>query len=68
MTPRRSAALHAIAAAREMADPEVRQRGGTAGLVLYTSEQAHSSIEKAAITLGIGQDNVRKIPVDASSA
>jgi aromatic-L-amino-acid decarboxylase len=57
--------LHAVAAAREMADPEIRRRGGTAGLVLYTSEHAHSSIEKAAITLGIGQDNVRKIGVDA---
>jgi aromatic-L-amino-acid decarboxylase len=31
---------------------------------LYTSDQAHSSIEKAAITLGIGQRGVRKIPVD----
>jgi aromatic-L-amino-acid decarboxylase len=57
--------MHAIAAAREMADPEIRRRGSTAGLVLYTSQHAHSSIEKAAITLGIGQDNVRKIPVDA---
>jgi aromatic-L-amino-acid decarboxylase len=56
--------MHAIAAAREMADPEIRRRGGTAGLVMYTSQHAHSSIEKAAITLGIGQDNVRKIPVD----
>jgi aromatic-L-amino-acid decarboxylase len=56
--------MHAIAAAREMADPEIRRRGSAAGLVLYTSQHAHSSIEKAAITLGIGQDNVRKIPVD----
>jgi aromatic-L-amino-acid/L-tryptophan decarboxylase len=57
--------LHAIAAAREMADPEIRTRGAGAGLTLYTSEQAHSSVEKGAICLGIGQDNVRKIPVDA---
>ena len=56
--------MHAVAAAREMADPEVRRRGGTAGLVLYTSQHAHSSMEKAAITLGIGQDNVRAIGVD----
>src|SRR5580658_10711766 len=56
--------MHAIAAAREMADPEVRTRGNTGRLVMYTSEHAHSSIEKGAITLGIGQDNVRKIPVD----
>jgi aromatic-L-amino-acid decarboxylase len=57
--------LHAIAAAREMADPESRLRGVGWPLTLYTSEQAHSSIEKGAITLGIGQRNVRKIAVDA---
>ena len=56
--------LHAIAAAREMADPELRTRGNTGRLVMYTSEHAHSSVEKAGITLGIGQDNIRKIPVD----
>jgi aromatic-L-amino-acid decarboxylase len=56
--------LHAIAAAREMADPETRTRGNSGRLVMYTSEQAHSSVEKAGITLGIGQDNIRKIPVD----
>jgi aromatic-L-amino-acid decarboxylase len=56
--------LHAIAAAREMADPETRARGNSGGLVMYTSEQAHSSVEKAGIMLGIGQDNIRKIPVD----
>ncbi len=43
-------------------DSHPRRRGG---LTLYTSEQAHSSVEKGAICLGIGQDNVRKIPVDA---
>jgi aromatic-L-amino-acid decarboxylase len=57
--------LHAIAAAREMADPEARVHGAHPHLVLYTSEQSHSSIEKGAIALGIGQKNVRKVPVDA---
>jgi aromatic-L-amino-acid decarboxylase len=56
--------MHAIAAAREMADPEVRRVGGSRDLVLYTSEQAHSSVEKGAIAVGIGQENVRKIAVD----
>ena len=56
--------LHAIAAARERADPEVRRRGVSGDLVLYTSEQSHSSIEKGAIALGIGQDRVRKVPVN----
>jgi aromatic-L-amino-acid decarboxylase len=32
---------------------------------LYTSAQSHNSVEKGAITLGIGQENVRKIGVDA---
>jgi aromatic-L-amino-acid decarboxylase len=59
------ATLHAIAAAREMADPETHDKGSTRGLTLYTSEQSHSSVEKGAIAVGVGRDNVRKIPVDA---
>ncbi|HXF28159.1 MAG TPA: pyridoxal-dependent decarboxylase, partial [Bryobacteraceae bacterium] len=56
--------FHAIAAARELADPDVREKGMTLPLVLYTSEQSHSSIEKAALALGIGRRHVRKIPAD----
>jgi aromatic-L-amino-acid decarboxylase len=56
--------MHALAAARQAADPEVRTRGGKPGLVVYTSEQAHTSIEKGAISLGMGQENVRHVPVD----
>lgn len=62
--------LHAIAAAREqIPGMDIRQKGmsGRNNLLrlrLYCSEQAHSSIDKAAITLGIGLDGVRKIPVD----
>ncbi len=56
--------LHAIACAREMADPDARVNGSTPNLVLYTSQESHSSIEKAAICLGIGQKNVRKVPAD----
>ena len=62
--------LVALAAARERAELEIRQRG-MAGrpdlphLRVYTSVDAHSSVEKAAITLGIGRDGVRLIPVDA---
>ncbi|MCC7176174.1 MAG: amino acid decarboxylase [Bryobacterales bacterium] len=58
-------AVHAIAAAREMADPEARLKGGARGLVLYASDQAHSSVEKGAIAVGIGRENVRKIGSDA---
>lgn len=57
--------MHAIAAARQAADNTTRARGATRGLVLYTSELAHSSVEKGALSLGIGQDNVRKISVDS---
>jgi aromatic-L-amino-acid/L-tryptophan decarboxylase len=58
----------ALAAAREVAGIDVRQRG-LAGrslqpLRLYCSEEAHSSIGKAAITLGIGLDGLRRIPTD----
>ncbi|MEO7649500.1 MAG: pyridoxal-dependent decarboxylase [Bryobacteraceae bacterium] len=60
-----SSTMHAIAAAREMAAPEVRLEGGSTNLVLYTSEHAHSSVEKAAIAIGVGQRNVRKIATDA---
>jgi aromatic-L-amino-acid decarboxylase len=60
-----TSSFHAICAAREMADPETRLNGASGNLVLYTSEQSHSSIEKGAIAAGIGQRNVRKIPVDA---
>jgi len=56
--------MQAIGAAREWIDPECRTRGMRQGLTVYTSEQTHNSAEKAAITLGFGQDNVRRIGVD----
>lgn len=56
--------LHAVAAAREAMAPEARLEGAGGSLTLYCSEQAHSSVEKAAITVGIGHNRVRKIPVD----
>src|SRR3954463_15793796 len=56
--------MHAIAAAREFIDPEARTRGSLPNLTVYTSEQAHSSVEKGAIALGIGRNNVRKIATD----
>jgi len=62
--------LHAIAAAREGIEKRIREDGmsGRPDLPLlrvYISEQAHSSIEKAVITLGLGQRAVRKIPTDS---
>jgi len=62
--------MHAIAAAREGVEMRIREEGmsGRTDLPLlrvYVSEQAHSSIEKAVITLGLGQRGMRKIPTDA---
>ncbi len=65
-----SGVLYALAAAREaIADLHIRQQG-MAGrselprLRLYTSQEAHSSVDKAAIVLGIGQQGLRKIGTD----
>src|SRR5947199_1736279 len=57
--------MHAIVCAREMLAPETRVNGSQPDLTLYTSEQSNSSIEKGAIAVGIGQSNVRKVPVDS---
>jgi aromatic-L-amino-acid decarboxylase len=63
--------MHALAVAREEAGISVRTQGlsGRAELPIfrvYVSDQAHSSIDKAAIALGLGEHNVRKIPSDAA--
>jgi len=61
--------LCAMAAAREAINVQVREKG-LAGrselpqLTAYCSEEAHSSIEKAAIVLGLGQSGIRKIRTD----
>ena len=62
--------MHAIAAAREGVEMRIREEGmsGRTDLPLlrvYASQQAHSSIDKAIITLGLGQKALRKIPTDA---
>ena len=57
--------MHALICAREKAEPQSRQDGMRAGLVVYTSEQAHSSVEKGAMAVGFGQNHVRKVPTDA---
>ncbi len=56
--------MQAIAAAREWVDPSCRVKGMRPHLTVYISEHTHSSSEKAAIFLGFGQENIRKIPVD----
>jgi aromatic-L-amino-acid decarboxylase len=60
------ATLHALAAARHVAAPDVRTRGLAGGprFRVYCSEQAHSSVDKAVILLGLGHEALGKIPVD----
>jgi aromatic-L-amino-acid/L-tryptophan decarboxylase len=64
--------LHALAAARDVACPGMRERGvtrATAGLArIYCTEHTHSSIDKAVITLGFGLDAIRRIIVDGRFA
>lgn len=65
-----SSTLVALAAAREHLGRDVRQHGlagrpDLPGLRVYASEQAHSSVEKAVITLGLGRDGYRAVPVDS---
>jgi aromatic-L-amino-acid/L-tryptophan decarboxylase len=62
--------LYALAAAREM-HPELRIRAdGMAGrtdmprVVIYCSEEAHSSVDKAVMTLGFGLSALKKIATD----
>jgi aromatic-L-amino-acid decarboxylase len=60
--------MHALAVAREEAAPSTRRLGLTdrdlPRFRIYTSDQAHSSAEKAAIALGLGEENVIRIPSD----
>ncbi len=65
-----SGILYALAAAREALPLHIRQRG-IAGrtdiprLRYYASQEAHSSVDKAGIVLGVGQEGLRKIEVDS---
>lgn len=64
-----SASLCAMIAARERATAgESNRRGIRENLVVYTSTEAHSSIRKAARIIGVGDENVRLIPVDETYA
>jgi len=57
--------LHALIAARQSVSPRTRQEGALQNLMVYTSGQAHSSVEKDALALGFGEANIRKIAHDA---
>ena len=64
-----TSSLIALAAAREAAGFDVAQHGLTGrpempGLRVYASAEAHSSIEKACMTLGLGRDALVRIPTN----
>jgi aromatic-L-amino-acid decarboxylase len=64
------AGFTALAAARESLGLEIRERG-MAGrdlprLRVYITSETHSHIEKAAIALGVGQENVVRVATDAA--
>jgi aromatic-L-amino-acid decarboxylase len=62
--------LIALAAAREACGAQVSARGLAgrddlgAGLRVYASAEAHSSVEKACMTLGLGRSSLVRIPVN----
>jgi aromatic-L-amino-acid decarboxylase len=61
----------ALAAARESLGLGIRERGMAGrsdlpALRVYLTEHTHSHVEKAAIALGVGRENVVRVPVDAA--
>ncbi|HEY3522945.1 MAG TPA: pyridoxal-dependent decarboxylase [Candidatus Limnocylindrales bacterium] len=63
-----TSSLIALAAAREAANVDASRAGldgrGLEDLVVYASTEAHSSIEKACMTLGLGAASLVRIPAD----
>lgn len=61
--------LCGMALARDRAVPTSRDRGADGQtLRIYTSTESHYSVRKAAALLGIGRENVVKVPVDEHGA
>jgi aromatic-L-amino-acid/L-tryptophan decarboxylase len=67
-----TATLVALICARERSSDYSGAHGGLQSvgepLVAYASDQAHSSVEKAAVLAGFGRDHVRAIATDGSFA
>lgn len=67
-----STTLVALMCARERSSDHSQAAGGlqaeTAPLIVYTSPQSHSSVEKAALLAGFGRDNVRAVKTDENHA
>src|SRR5688572_11878948 len=67
-----TSSLVALLCARERASNFSLSRGGlqaeAQALVVYSSAQSHSSVEKAALLAGFGRDNIRIVPHDRTYA
>jgi aromatic-L-amino-acid decarboxylase len=64
-----TASLVALLTAREQATEfESNRRGIKEPLMVYVSEEAHSSVEKGAKIAGYGTDNIRKVSTDHTYA
>jgi aromatic-L-amino-acid decarboxylase len=69
-----SSTLYALAAAREMSPSLAIREKGMAGradlprIFIYASSEAHSSIDKAVMTLGFGRDGLRHVPTNSELA
>lgn len=66
-----TACLTALIAARERASNYAENRGGLQSvenpLIVYTTEEAHSSVRKAALLAGFGADNIRNVAMDPAT-
>jgi aromatic-L-amino-acid decarboxylase len=66
-----TACLTALLIAREKASDYSQNRGGLQAeskpLTVYSTEEAHSSVIKAALLAGFGKANLRKVEVDKST-
>lgn len=63
-----SSSLYALAAARDAVLSDAHERGLAGGPRprVYLSAEAHSSIDKAAVTLGFGMDGICKVATDSA--
>ena len=66
-----TACLTALLLARERASNFSQNRGGLQGeqqaLIVYTTDEAHSSVVKAALLAGFGEHNLRRVGMDPES-
>jgi aromatic-L-amino-acid decarboxylase len=66
-----TACLTALLLARERASDFSQNRGGLQGepqaLIVYTTDEAHSSVVKAALLAGFGEHNLRRVTLDPHS-